>query len=177
MAYYISHGSTNAEMLVQFLKEVLGACQNVGLHVVATVCVMGTNIVKAMKLLGSTEEEPFFQFQNQAIATIYDPLHLLMCTHNLFLKYDVHFKPEHMGSQLPVIAKWEHIKELYEEDKHFMIRRLVKLTDNHLAPVTRCAMKVSLAAQVMSHTVAAALYAEVSSGKEQSLHSFCFHKK
>ena len=102
---------------------------------------------------------------------------LINCTHNLFLKYDVQFKSEHMGSQLPVIAKWEHIKELYEEDKLFVIRRLVKPTDDHLASVTRCTMKVSLAAQVMSHTVAAALYAEVSSGKEQCLHSFCFHKK
>jgi len=63
-----------------------------------------------------------------------------------------------MGSQLPVIAKWEHIKELYEGDKLFVIRRLVKLTDIPLAPITRCAMKVSLAAQAMSHTVAAALY-------------------
>jgi len=63
LAYYLSRGSTKAEMLVQFLKEVLGALQNVGLHVVATVCDMGTNNVKAMKLLGSTGEEPFFQFQ------------------------------------------------------------------------------------------------------------------
>ena len=112
--------------------------QSVGLHVVATVCDMGTNNVKAIKLLGSTREEPFFQFQNQAIATIYDPLHLLMCTHNLFLKYDVHFKPEHMGSQLPVIAKWELIKEIYEQDKHFVIRRLVKLTDDHFAHYSVC---------------------------------------
>ena len=60
MAYYLSRGSTEAEMLVQFLKEVLGACQNVGLHVVATVCDMGTNSVKAMKLLSSTRSELFF---------------------------------------------------------------------------------------------------------------------
>jgi hypothetical protein len=32
-----SHGSTNAEMVAQFLEEVLDACQNAGLHVVATV--------------------------------------------------------------------------------------------------------------------------------------------
>ena len=49
VAYYLSHGSTKAEILVQFLNEVLGACQIVGLHVVATVCEMGTNNVKAMK--------------------------------------------------------------------------------------------------------------------------------
>jgi len=38
-------------------------------------------------------------------------------------------------------------------------------------------MKVSLAAQVMSHTVAAGIYSLVSSGMEQCLHSLCFHKK
>jgi len=49
-----------------------------------------------------------------------------------------------------------------------MIHMLYKLTDTHLAPVTQCVMKVSLAAEVMSHTVAAG---------EQCHHSFCFHKK
>jgi len=161
-------------MLVQFLKEDLDACQNVGLHVVATVCEMGTNNVKAMKLLDSTGGEPFFQFQNQTIATIYDPPHLLKCTRNLFLKYDVQFESECLDSQL---AKWEHIEKLYEQGKNFMICRLYKLTDDNLAPVTQCAMKVSLAAQVMSHTVAAAIYSVVSYGKEQCLHSFCFQRK
>jgi hypothetical protein len=33
VTYYLSRGSTKAEMLLQFLNEVLGACQNVGLHV------------------------------------------------------------------------------------------------------------------------------------------------
>jgi hypothetical protein len=34
---------------------------------------MGTNDVKALKLLGVTIRKPFFQVQNQAIAIIYDP--------------------------------------------------------------------------------------------------------
>jgi hypothetical protein len=177
VAYYLSRGSTKAEVLVQFLKDVLDAYQNVGLHVVATVCDMGTKSVKAMKLLGSDRIEPFFQFQNQAIATIYGPPHLLKYTRNPFLKYDVQFESEHLDNQLPVIAKMEHIVNIYKQEKHFLIRRLCKLTDTHLAPVTQCAMKVSLAAQVISHTVAAAIYSLVSYGKEQCLHSFCFHKK
>jgi hypothetical protein len=149
VAYYLSRGSTKAEMLVQFLNEVLGACQTVGLHVVATVCDMGNNNVKAMKLLGSTTSEPFFQFQNQAIATIYDPPHLLKCTRNLFHKYNVQFKSELLKDQLPV-AKWEHIDELYKSDRDKAIRMLFKLTETHLAPVTQCAMRMSLAAQVMT---------------------------
>jgi UDP:flavonoid glycosyltransferase YjiC (YdhE family) len=120
MAYYLSRGSTKAEMLVQFLNEVLGACQNVGLRVVATVCDMGTNSVKTMKLLGSTTSVAFFQFQNQAIATIYDIPHLLKCTRNLFLRYDVQFESERLNSQLPV-AKWEHIEKLYKHDRDFAI--------------------------------------------------------
>jgi hypothetical protein len=110
VAYYLSCGSTKAEMFVQFLNEVLGACQNVGLHVIATVCDMGINIVKAMKLLGSTRSEQFFQFQYQAIATIYDLPHLLKCICNLFLKYDMQFKSERLNSQLPAVAKWETLR-------------------------------------------------------------------
>ena len=87
------------------------------------------------------------------------------------MKYDVQFESEHLDSQLPAIAKWEHIKKLYEQEKHFLYSRMYKLTDDHLAPVTQCAMKVSMAAQVMSHTVAAAIYSVVSYGKGQCLHS------
>jgi hypothetical protein len=48
------------------------------------------------------------QFQSQALVTIYDPTYLLKCTHNLFLKYDVHFDSEHFDCQLFVTARWEH---------------------------------------------------------------------
>ena len=64
-----------------------------------------------------------------------------------------HFLPT--ASQLPVVAKWEHIEKLYKHDRDCMIRMLFKLKDTHMAPVTQCAMKVSLVAQVISHTVAA----------------------
>jgi hypothetical protein len=63
VAYYFIHGST---------KEVLGACQNAGLHVVATVCDMGANKVKALRQLGATRLKPFVKFQNREIVTVYD---------------------------------------------------------------------------------------------------------
>jgi hypothetical protein len=52
VAYYLIRGSIKAEMLVHFLKDILGACQNVGLHVVATDCNMGTNNVKGHETVG-----------------------------------------------------------------------------------------------------------------------------
>jgi UDP:flavonoid glycosyltransferase YjiC (YdhE family) len=51
VAYYFSCGSTKVEMIVQFLSEVLDTCQDAGLQVVATVCDMGANNFKALKLL------------------------------------------------------------------------------------------------------------------------------
>ncbi|PNF39995.1 hypothetical protein B7P43_G15587, partial [Cryptotermes secundus] len=165
VAYYFTRGSTKAEMVVQYLKEVLDACQNAGLKVVATVCDMGANNVKALKLLGASKRKPFFRFHNQETATVYDPPHLLKCTRNLFLKHDVQLKSEHVGTQLPVIAKWDHILKLYEIDKTRPFRLLYRLTDTHLNPTAQSSMNVRLAAQVMSHTVAASLNALVATGE------------
>jgi predicted peroxiredoxin len=41
---------TKAEVTVQYLKEVLDACQNAGMKFVATACGMGVNNIKAFKL-------------------------------------------------------------------------------------------------------------------------------
>jgi hypothetical protein len=47
-----------------------------------------------------------------------------------------------------------------------IVRACYKLTDAHLILLAQNAMKVSLAAQVMSHTVGATLNAVASQGKE-----------
>jgi hypothetical protein len=156
VAYYFTRGSTKAEMIVQYLKEVHDdTCQNAGLKVVATVCDMGANNVKALKLLGATKRKPLFRFHNQDIATVYDPPHLLKWTRNLFLKQDVQLKSEHVDNKLPAIAKWDHPLKLYELDEPRPFRQLYKLTGTHLNPTGQSAMKMNLTAQVMSHTVAA----------------------
>jgi hypothetical protein len=85
VAYYLTCGSTKGEMLLDFLMEILDACHNAGLVVVATVCDMGASNVRALKLLGVSENKPFFRFRNQEIAAIFDPPHLLKRTRNLFL--------------------------------------------------------------------------------------------
>ena len=76
-------------MLVNFFMEFLDAYQNAGLVVVATMCDMGANNVKALKQLGVFEKTPFFRFRDQEIAAVFDPPHLLKCTCNLFLKHEV----------------------------------------------------------------------------------------
>jgi hypothetical protein len=116
--------------------------------------------------LVATKRRLLFTFHNQETATVCDPPHLLKCTCNIFLKHDVQLKSEHLGNQLPVIAKREHILKLYELDKPRPFRQLYKLTGIHLNPTAQSSLKMSLAAQVMSHTVAARLSAVVATGKD-----------
>jgi hypothetical protein len=59
--YYLTRGSTKGEMHVSFLMEVLDACHNARLVVVATVCDMGANNVKVLKHLVVSEKNTFLQ--------------------------------------------------------------------------------------------------------------------
>jgi hypothetical protein len=113
---YVGSGRTKAEVVVQYLNEVIGTCQNAGLKAFATICDTGPSNVEALKLLGATKRKPLFRFHNQEIATVYNLPNLLKCTRNLFMKHDMQLKSEHLGIQLPVIAKWEHMLKLYELD-------------------------------------------------------------
>jgi len=64
--------------------------------------------------------------------------------------------------------KWADIFEVYQLDKqNVLYRQLCKVTDRHPKHFAQDAMKVSLAAQVMSSTVAAAIDTHVSAGKEK----------
>ena len=72
------------------------------------------------------------------------------------------------GQPLTCIAKWADILKLYELDKQNVLYcQLCKVTDRHLKYFAQDAMKVSLAAQVMSSTVAAAIDTHVTAGKEK----------
>lgn len=63
------------------------------------------------------------------------------------------------------VAKWSHIKTFYELDNqnpNFVFASALKL--EHLNPNSRQKMKVKLAAQTLSHTVAAGMMAKISEG-------------
>ncbi|KAG8235685.1 hypothetical protein J437_LFUL014029 [Ladona fulva] len=74
--------------LKELLELVLRECSEAGLQIISTVCDMGSNNVKALKLMGSTVESPVINLAGQELITTYDPLHLLKSTRNLFLKHD-----------------------------------------------------------------------------------------
>nr|CAD7599408.1 unnamed protein product [Timema genevievae] len=127
---------------------------------------MGANNVHALKLLGATKTNPYFELEGQRIITLYDPPHLLKWTRNMLYKHDV---------ELPVLvdvlqgkpgtASWKDIREAHSLDsKNPLYCSLHKLGDDHLDPQYGAAMKVSTAAQVLSHTMASLISGYVASG-------------
>ena len=116
-----------------------------------------------MKLLSVSEKTPLFSF-----AAIFDPPHPLKCI-CLFLKHNVanvECEITVNGERLTGTAKWDDILKLYEVEKRNVYRLLPKVTERHIKPSGQDTMKVNLAAQVMSSTVAAAIGTLVTVGKE-----------
>lgn len=63
------------------------------------------------------------------------------------------------------VAKWSHIKTFYDLDNqnpNFVFAPCLK--SEHLNPNSKQKMKVKLAAQTLSHTVAAGMMAKISEG-------------
>jgi hypothetical protein len=72
------------------------------------------------------------------------------------------------GQPLTGTAKWADILKVYEIDKENVVYcHLRNVSDRHRKPFAQDAMKFSLAAQVMSSTVAAAIDTHVTAGKEK----------
>ena len=71
------------------------------------------------------------------------------------------------GQPLTGTAKWADILKGYEIDKqNVLYRPLRNVTDRHPKNLAQVAMNVSLAAQVIRSTVAAAIVTHVTAGKE-----------
>ena len=64
----------------------------------------------------------------------------------------------------PACCNMENIEAIYEKDPSLPIRSTPKLTEKHIHPNNFQKMKVKLAMQVLSHTVAASLCMHVSVG-------------
>ena len=101
-------------------------------------------------------ERPYFQIRDKKYFTIYDPPHLLKSVRNKLMKYNFGFDNK--------IARWKDIINFYKKDEKLPTRLAPKLTEKHLDPNGFSKMRVKLAAQVLSHSVAAAIYTYVSLG-------------
>lgn len=92
-----------------------------------------------------------FIINNQEIVPLYDPPHLLKCVRNNLITKNLQYVTDNKSRT----AKWKHIELLHKENPGYKgIRLIPKLTDNHVVPSKISKMKVKLASQLFSQTVA-----------------------
>ncbi len=154
VAYYLVNESCGSTHLKNILQEAISHLEHMGLQVVSVVSDQGSNFMSLLKSLNVSKERTYFEVNGKKYFTIYDPPHLIKSVRNNLMKYNFEF-----GNH---VAKWAHIKEFFVKDEKLPIRMALKLTEKHLNPNGFTKMKVKLATQVLSHSVAAALNTYVS---------------
>ena len=156
VAYFLIDGLNGSER-ANVVKLALGKLHNVGVRVVSlTFDGCAANIAMASKLGANLEPNKLqtsFEHPSDYTQSVYlllDPCHMLKLMRNLLAD-----KKALLDSDGNLI-KWSYIEELHRIQKSEGLRAGNKLTDRHVGWM-REKMKVSLAAQTLSSSVATAL--------------------
>jgi len=156
VGYFFSSSQAPGTILKQLIDYIIRRLQAIGVQVVATVCDQASSNVLAMKLLGATPEAPFFFCGGQKVAVFFDIPHIGKRVAASFRRFDLEFAP---GK----VASIKHIESMYRISKQLKGTRLAhKLTHLHITATNRNSMRVYLALQLLSHSVASSIYTLVS---------------
>jgi hypothetical protein len=107
-----------------------------------------------------TEDNPFIEIKNTKIYLVHDTPHLIKLVRNNLMRKD--FKYYHNQTSKIQTAKWRDIVQFYENDTKRLPRMAPKLTKLHIFVRDFSKVKVKLATQILSHSVAAGFRALVS---------------
>ena len=148
-AFMFSSSAVKADKVQSLLLDCLSQLHAIGLNVKAVISDQGSNFVAAYKNMGVTVTEPFIKVNDKTVFVFYDPCHLLKSARNVLERNTVH-----SGKN---VATWEHITSLYSLDARRNYRLAPRLSSQHVHLTSFSKMRVKLAAQTLSHSVAAAI--------------------
>lgn len=153
VGYFLSSGPTKANILQDLLLETVRRVFNAGGFVKAVICDQGSNNRSMFKGLGTSHTKPYFEYhfgeKDHSIFCYFDPPHLLKSLRNNFIKYNIEIN----GS----LIQFAHVRKFFEMDSKLSVRMCPKLTQKHIELTNFSKMRVRLAAQIFSHSVAAGL--------------------
>lgn len=156
LGYFLSRGPMSGQKTGALLLECITLLMEVGLTVKVIVADQGTNNQSMFtNVLNTSTSDPCFTVNGEKIYAMYDPPHLLKSLRNNLKRTGF----IHSGA---MVADWAHIQEFYKKDSRLPIRLAHKLSTKHIFLSSFSAMRVRLAAQVLSHTVAAGITSMVS---------------
>ena len=150
IGFYFTRNAIPSASLKDIIEEAISHLQECGINVCALVCDQGANNIRLFSLLGATSANPYFTKNDKKIYTIYDPPHLLKSLRRNLMKHNLVVTSG--------IVSFDHVIQFYNYDKTKQRRLAPKLTDNHVYAEGLQSMKVSLASQIFSNTVAASMH-------------------
>lgn len=149
IAYVLSSTGYDANDMKSLLDIIVKELANVGLKVVGLVSDMGSNVLELAEGLGVTQNNSKIILGGQQMFYFFDACHLIKAVRNNLLMNEFAWEDKS--------TSWKYIELFYGKDKSMMNRLAPKLTKSHLEPTNFEKMKVKLATQVISNTVAASL--------------------
>lgn len=160
-----------AEKMEELVRKAVDAVRAAGLDPRVVICDQGATNRSMADRMGITEEAPFFMHNSSRIYFMFDPPHLLKSLRNNLSKYDFTVNNQ--------AVSWKYVVELYKRDQLEKIKLVPKLSDAHVFLPAFSKMKVKLATQVFSHSVACGINLLSSIGKlpPEAVHTAQFIEK
>ncbi|XP_058449007.1 uncharacterized protein LOC131428968 [Malaya genurostris] len=153
---------------MKLTRKSIIAIRDTGLIPIALVMDQSTTNQKMIREAGGTAEHPIIQVDNEDIAVMFDPPHLLKNARNALYKYNAVFEDQ--------IASFNHIKLLFETDVASTLRLAPKLLYKAIQLPPFSKMNVSIATRTLSESCAIAIrhYVEIGSLPTAALQSASF---
>ncbi|KAL8611174.1 hypothetical protein ACOMHN_064464 [Nucella lapillus] len=173
LGYFVAKHNLATPTLTAIISEIVRTVTGIGLYVDAIVMDQESCQWKWMKDMGVCVERPHVFHGTTQSFVMPDPPHLIKNLRNNFMTKYISFSWD--GEKM--IAKWCHLQELFSlETSGGSIRAAPKLKECHFTLPRGKKMKVILACQIFSHSVAAALklYVSKSLMSEAALQTACF---
>ncbi|KAF2891482.1 hypothetical protein ILUMI_14691, partial [Ignelater luminosus] len=156
LGYYFTSSVISTIYLKHIITNTTKELQNIGLKVIATICDQGTTNQTALSALCNETNKNGggydFIINNQTVFVIYDVPHLLKNTRNCLIKCKIEFG-------LNKFTKLGHIQNAYELDQKVRTYKQLRKLKQHYFNFANSyiKMKVKIAAQQLSESVAAAI--------------------
>ena len=161
VGYYLCYHNLSYEVLSQIIEDAVLRITELGLTVSALVLDQESTQWSFTKKVGVSENRPYFESNQVRIHVVPDPPHLIKGLRNHFKDKDITYTID--GVQK--IAKFKFIRDMYNIDCTLPIRAACKLKDEHFSLPRGRKMKVILACQIFSHSVASAIRKYINSNQ------------
>ena len=149
LGYFLTSGTVPGSTLQTLTHHCISEIKKTGLRVRVFICDQGSNNRQFLDREDVSPAKPYITHSDDKIYVMYDPCHLLKNVRNNMKKHGYVWQDQHI--------KWEYIESFFQIDQRSSVKMAPKLTEKHIALPPFKTMRVNLAAQVLSHSVAAGI--------------------